>query len=113
LYTVTAGVSDPRLVTQAVVIHQSLGIGHASDPALFKLETYCKLSTRLKMFYCIAIFLWLLTFQFKRFMIAFWAILTFWGTDPALIAHGSLDLKQEIKKSYFICHRFVSIWAQA
>jgi hypothetical protein len=30
-------------------------------------------------------------------MAAFWAVFTFGGSGPALTAHGSLDLKQEIK----------------
>jgi hypothetical protein len=30
-------------------------------------------------------------------MAAFWAVLTFGGSGPALTAHGSLDLKQEIQ----------------
>jgi hypothetical protein len=30
-------------------------------------------------------------------MAAFWAIFTFGGSGPALTAHGSLDLKQEIQ----------------
>jgi hypothetical protein len=30
-------------------------------------------------------------------MPAFWAVFTFGGSDPALTAHGSLDLKQEIQ----------------
>jgi hypothetical protein len=29
-------------------------------------------------------------------MAAFWAVFTFGGSGPALTAHGSLDLKQEI-----------------
>jgi hypothetical protein len=40
---------------------------------------------------------WLLTFNFIHFMAAFWAVFTFGGSGPALIAHGSLDLKQEIQ----------------
>jgi hypothetical protein len=31
-------------------------------------------------------------------MAAFWAVFTFRGSGPAITAHGSLDLKQEIKK---------------
>jgi hypothetical protein len=30
-------------------------------------------------------------------MAAFWAVFTIWGSGPALTAHGSLDLKQEIQ----------------
>jgi hypothetical protein len=30
-------------------------------------------------------------------MAAFWAVFTFRGSGPALTAHGSLDLKQEIQ----------------
>jgi hypothetical protein len=30
-------------------------------------------------------------------MAAFWAVFTFEGSGPALTAHGSLDLKQEIQ----------------
>jgi hypothetical protein len=30
-------------------------------------------------------------------MAAFWAVFTFGGSGPAITAHGSLDLKQEIK----------------
>jgi hypothetical protein len=30
-------------------------------------------------------------------MAAFWAVFTFGGNGPALTAHGSLDLKQEIQ----------------
>jgi hypothetical protein len=30
-------------------------------------------------------------------MAAFWAVFTFVGSGPALTAHGSLDLKQEIQ----------------
>jgi hypothetical protein len=30
-------------------------------------------------------------------MEAFWAVFTFGGSGPALTAHGSLDLKQEIQ----------------
>jgi hypothetical protein len=40
---------------------------------------------------------WLLTFNFIHFMGAFWAVFTFGGSGPALTAHGSLDLKQEIQ----------------
>jgi hypothetical protein len=40
---------------------------------------------------------WLLTFNFIHFMAAFWAVFTFDGSVPALTAHGSLDLKQEIQ----------------
>jgi hypothetical protein len=40
---------------------------------------------------------WLLTFNFIHFMAAFWAASTFGGSGPALTAHGSLDLKQEIQ----------------
>jgi hypothetical protein len=32
-----------------------------------------------------------------HFMAAFWAVFTFGGSGPALTAHGSLDLKQEIQ----------------
>jgi hypothetical protein len=39
---------------------------------------------------------WLLTFNFIHFMAAFWAVFTFGSSGPALTAHGSLDLKQEI-----------------
>jgi hypothetical protein len=40
---------------------------------------------------------WLLTFNFIHVMAAFWAVFTFGGSGPALIAHGLLDLKQEIQ----------------
>jgi hypothetical protein len=30
-------------------------------------------------------------------MAAFWAVFTFGGSGPALTAHGSLDLRQEIQ----------------
>jgi hypothetical protein len=30
-------------------------------------------------------------------MVTFWAVFTFGGSGPALTAHGSLDLKQEIQ----------------
>jgi hypothetical protein len=30
-------------------------------------------------------------------MAAFWAVFTFGGSGPAITAHGSLDLKQEIQ----------------
>jgi hypothetical protein len=40
---------------------------------------------------------WLLTFNFNHFMAAFWTVFTFGGSGPALTAHGSLDLKQEIQ----------------
>jgi hypothetical protein len=30
-------------------------------------------------------------------MAAFWALFTFGGSGPALTAHGSLDIKQEIQ----------------
>jgi hypothetical protein len=30
-------------------------------------------------------------------MAAFWAVFTFRGSGPAITAHGSLDLKQEIQ----------------
>jgi hypothetical protein len=40
---------------------------------------------------------WLLNFNFIHFMTAFWAVFTFGGSVPALTAHGSLDLKQEIQ----------------
>jgi hypothetical protein len=30
-------------------------------------------------------------------MEAFWAVFTFGGSGPAITAHGSLDLKQEIQ----------------
>jgi hypothetical protein len=30
-------------------------------------------------------------------MAAFWAVFTFGGSGPALTAHGSLDIKQEIQ----------------
>jgi hypothetical protein len=30
-------------------------------------------------------------------MVAFWAVFTFGGGGPAITAHGSLDLKQEIQ----------------
>jgi hypothetical protein len=40
---------------------------------------------------------WLLIFNFIHFMAAFWAVFTFGGSGPALTAHGSLDLKQEIQ----------------
>jgi hypothetical protein len=41
--------------------------------------------------------IWLITFNFIHFMAAFWAVFTFGGSGPALTAHGSLDLKQEIQ----------------
>jgi hypothetical protein len=40
---------------------------------------------------------WLITFNFIHFMEAFWAVFTFGGSGPAITAHGSLDLKQEIQ----------------
>jgi hypothetical protein len=41
---------------------------------------------------------WLLTFNFIHFnMAAIWAVFTVWGSGPAITAHGSLDLKQEIQ----------------
>jgi hypothetical protein len=45
-------------------------------------------------------------------MAAFWAVFTFGGSGPAITAHGSLDLKQEIQiqiltishsKSFAVC----------
>jgi hypothetical protein len=46
-------------------------------------------------------------------MAAFWAVFTFGGSGPALTAHGSLDLKQEIQiqirvfwSSYCECYSF-------
>jgi hypothetical protein len=30
-------------------------------------------------------------------MAAFWPVFTFWGSDPATTAHGSLDFEQEIQ----------------
>jgi hypothetical protein len=30
-------------------------------------------------------------------MAAFWAVFTFWGSGPAITAHGSSDLEQEIQ----------------
>jgi hypothetical protein len=30
-------------------------------------------------------------------MVAFWTVFTFGGSGPAITAHGSLDLKQEIQ----------------
>jgi hypothetical protein len=41
--------------------------------------------------------IWLLTFNFIHFMATFWVVFTFGGSGPALTAHGSLDLKQEIQ----------------
>jgi hypothetical protein len=41
---------------------------------------------------------WLHTFNFIHFLAAFWAVFTFGGSGPALTAHGSLDLKQEIQE---------------
>jgi hypothetical protein len=41
-------------------------------------------------------------------MAAFWAVFTFGGSGPALTAHGSLDLKQEIQiqiqKPLYVTH---------
>jgi predicted transcriptional regulator len=45
-------------------------------------------------------------------MAAFWAVFTFGGSCPALTAHGSLDLKQEIQIQIFIlpsCATFFSV----
>jgi hypothetical protein len=51
---------------------------------------------------------WLLTFNFIHFMTAVWAVFTFGGSGPALIAHGSLDLKQEIQiQTYQYLLRYV------
>jgi hypothetical protein len=33
----------------------------------------------------------------KKILAAFWAVFTFGGSGPAITAHGSLDLKQEIQ----------------
>jgi hypothetical protein len=42
-------------------------------------------------------------------MAAFWAVFTFGGSGPAIIAHGSLDLKQEIQiqiqKPFILCSK--------
>jgi hypothetical protein len=42
-------------------------------------------------------------------MAAFWAVFTFGGSGPALTAHGSLDLKQEIQiyivNVFFMTHK--------
>jgi hypothetical protein len=35
-------------------------------------------------------------------MAAFWAVFTFGGSGPALTAHGSFDLKQEIQIHIFL-----------
>jgi hypothetical protein len=35
-------------------------------------------------------------------MAAFWAVFTLGGSNPALSAHGSLDLKQEIQRFIFL-----------
>jgi hypothetical protein len=37
-------------------------------------------------------------------MAAFWAILTFEGSGPAITAHGSLDPKQEIQVQISSCY---------
>jgi hypothetical protein len=50
----------------------------------------------ISLIYC-KVTVWLLTFNFIHFMAAFWAVFTFRGSGPALTAHGSLDLKQEIQ----------------
>jgi hypothetical protein len=44
---------------------------------------------------------WTLNKKFKtiHFMAAFWAVFTFGGSGPALTAHGSLGIKQEIQNS--------------
>jgi hypothetical protein len=42
-------------------------------------------------------------------MAAFWAVFTFGGSGPALTAHGSLDLKQEIQIQIQIEHQSVKI----
>jgi hypothetical protein len=46
-------------------------------------------------------------------MAAFWAVFTFGGSGPALTAHGSLDLKQEIQiqtvQSWFEPANFLSL----
>jgi hypothetical protein len=47
---------------------------------------------------------WLLTFNFIHFMAAFWAVFAFGGSGPALTAHGSLDLKQEIQIQIRLYH---------
>jgi hypothetical protein len=44
-------------------------------------------------------------------MAAFWAVFTFGGSGPALTAHGSLDLKQEIQIQIQIRkHSEANIW---
>jgi hypothetical protein len=44
-------------------------------------------------------------------MAAFWAVFTFGGSGPALTAHGSLDLKQEIQIQIQILKIFQRIQA--
>jgi hypothetical protein len=46
--------------------------------------------------YC-KVTVWLLAFNFIHFMAAFWAVFTLGGSGPALTAHGSFDLKQDIQ----------------
>jgi hypothetical protein len=46
-------------------------------------------------------------------MAVFWAVFTFGGSGPALTAHGSLYLKQEIQIQilfYFILFYFILIY---
>jgi hypothetical protein len=44
-------------------------------------------------------------------MAAFWAVFTFGGSGPALTAHGSLDLKQEIQiQIVFVCFRVMPLF---
>jgi hypothetical protein len=47
-------------------------------------------------------------------MAAFWAVFTFGGSGPAITAHGSLDLKQEIQIQIQIRHIVSSVlfWRQ-
>ena len=40
-------------------------------------------------------------------MATFWAVFTFGGSGPAITAHGSLDLKQEIQIQIQIMTMFV------
>jgi hypothetical protein len=42
-------------------------------------------------------------------MAAIWAVFTFGGSGPALTAHGSLDLKQEIQIQIQISYKFYFI----
>jgi hypothetical protein len=43
-------------------------------------------------------------------MAAFWTVFTFGGSGPALTAHGSLDLKQEIQIQIQIPKYLIFLW---